>query len=81
MGYSVLRVVAENTNSEVMLCDFTAGVEVVSFHHLTARELDPRWKGPPRRKDMDSSRNDIVPINLPTNFRVLEAGGWHNYFP
>ena len=24
--------------SEVMLCDFSAGVELVSFHHLTARE-------------------------------------------
>ena len=47
-----------------MLCDFSAGVEVVSFHHLTAREPDP-----------DSS------INLPTNFRVIEAGGWHNHFP
>ena len=64
-----------------MLCDFTAGVEVVSFHHLTAREFDPRWKGPLTRKDMDSSLNTTFPIIFPSNFRVIEAGGWHNHFP
>ena len=64
-----------------MLCDFTAGVEVVSFHHLTAREFDPEWTRSLERKDVDISWNITRSINLPTSFRVIEAGGWHNHFP
>ena len=50
-----------------MLCDFSAGVEVVSFHQLAARE---------------SERGNISePFKSQTAFRSIEAGSWHNYFP
>jgi len=81
--YGIDGFVRMEMDFEVVLCDFTTGVEVVSFHHLTAREHDPDWKGPPppERKDLDSSRNITYSINIPTNFRSMEAGGWHNHFP
>lgn len=61
-----------------MLCDFTAGVEVVSFQHLTARKRfhDGRSRG---SKDMGASENISIPIKLPTTFRT-EAGSSHNFF-
>lgn len=65
------------TYSEVMLCDFTAGVEVVSFHHLVAREDGPIR----RRKPVDDFYNTSEPIKEPTGYRVIEAGSWHNHFP
>ena len=53
--------------SEVMLCDFSAGVEVVSFHHLNARE---------------SERGNISELlKSPTLYRAIEDGSWHNHFP
>ena len=53
--------------SEVMLCDLSAGVEVVSFHHLAAKESE-------RGNSSDS-------LKSPPAFRSIEAGTWHNYFP
>ena len=50
-----------------MLCDFSAGVEVVSFSQLTATE---------------SERGNISePLKSPSAFRSIEAGSWHNHFP
>ncbi|KAF8817635.1 hypothetical protein BYT27DRAFT_7181762 [Phlegmacium glaucopus] len=58
--------------SEVMVCDFAAGLEVVSFHYLVPGE------GPRGHK-----RPSVIKTNdrLPTDFRVIEAGSWHNHFP
>ena len=53
--------------SEVMICDFSAGVEVVSFHHLNARE---------------SERGNISELlKSPSLYRAIEHGSWHNHFP
>ena len=50
-----------------MLCDFSAGVEVVSFHHLTAKE---------------SERGNYTEIlKSPSLYRALEDGTWHNHYP
>ena len=51
-----------------MLCDFSTGVEVVSFNRLTSNGIDRRQ----RNRD---------PFKSPTSFRTIEAGGWHNHFP
>jgi hypothetical protein len=52
-----------------MLCNFSAGVDVVSFHHLTA-------------KDVESERgNYSEPLKSPLAIRSIEAGSWHNHFP
>jgi len=67
-----------------MLCNFTAGIEVVSFHHLVPREFGHIPKGQiliHEKKKKDNSWNNLNPIVLPTDFRVIEAGSWHNYFP
>ena len=50
-----------------MLCDFSAGVEVVSFHHLSARQ--------------NARGNISEPLKSPVAFSTIEAGSWHNYFP
>ncbi|KAJ8581241.1 hypothetical protein M405DRAFT_633051, partial [Rhizopogon salebrosus TDB-379] len=58
---------------EVMLCDFTAGVKVVSFLNVT-----PPWRGkvlmfphiPPPYSDA-----------LVRQFEVMHAGSWHNHYP
>ena len=50
-----------------MLCDFSAGVEVVSFHRLA-----------PRR---NAHVNISEPLKSPLVFGTIEAGSWHNYFP
>ena len=54
-----------------MLCDFSAGVEVVSFHHLTARK-----SGHGLGVGHNSEALRVLPV-----FRTIEAGSWHNYFP
>ena len=57
-----------------MVCDFFAGVQVVSFNHLIANEIGHR-RGRPRKDDIHESLKSL------TAFRALEADGWHNYFP
>jgi hypothetical protein len=64
-----------------MLCDFTAGVEIVSFHNLVPRETGRERK----RQSVvhENQKTDIAlsPLTLPTEFRLIEAGSWHNRFP
>ncbi|KAG0709017.1 hypothetical protein DFH29DRAFT_842848 [Suillus ampliporus] len=55
---------------EVMLCDFTAGVEVVSFLHVAVPKVDMSYPLP--RSDSD------VEIR---SFEVMHAGSWHNRYP
>ncbi|KAG1750211.1 hypothetical protein EDB19DRAFT_97419 [Suillus lakei] len=56
---------------EIMLCDFTAGVEVVSFLHLVLPKDE--WSFPhPTPLDSDSGAR---------GFEVLHSGSWHNRYP
>ncbi|OJA20114.1 hypothetical protein AZE42_04106 [Rhizopogon vesiculosus] len=60
---------------EVMFCDFTAGVKVVSFLNIVTpgRDKVPRYPGPeflPPGSDVGANR-----------FEVLHAGSWHNRYP
>ncbi|KAF8803213.1 hypothetical protein BYT27DRAFT_7195791 [Phlegmacium glaucopus] len=64
-----------------MLCDFAAGLEVVSFHHLVPREMPRIHKPQSMIHEKQKMDNISDPIQLPTNFRVIEAGSWHNHFP
>ncbi|KAG2347916.1 hypothetical protein BDR05DRAFT_957550 [Suillus weaverae] len=52
---------------EVMLCNFTAGVEVVSFVHLTLPRVDLSFPPDPN-----------TGIRM---FEVLHSGSWHNRYP
>ncbi|KAH6909269.1 hypothetical protein BKA70DRAFT_230712 [Coprinopsis sp. MPI-PUGE-AT-0042] len=56
---------------EVMLCDFSKGIEPVSFVELNF----------PSANRLEQT---IIPSNitfLSPAFRILEAGHWHNHFP
>jgi hypothetical protein len=56
---------------EVMLCDFTAGVEAVSFLHL-ALPKDERSFPHPAPLESDTGAR---------TFEVLHSGSWHNRYP
>ncbi|KAG2076636.1 hypothetical protein BDR04DRAFT_1068120 [Suillus decipiens] len=56
---------------EVMLCNFTAGVEVVSFLHLVLPK-DERSFPHPTLSDSDTGAR---------TFEVLHSGSWHNRYP
>ncbi|KAG1779228.1 hypothetical protein EV702DRAFT_127389 [Suillus placidus] len=56
---------------EVMLCNFTAGVEAVSFLHL-ATPKDERSFPHPASLDSDTGAR---------TFEVLHSGSWHNRYP
>ncbi|TFK22763.1 hypothetical protein FA15DRAFT_502326 [Coprinopsis marcescibilis] len=57
---------------EIMLCDFTKGLETVSFLNLVSSSSP----GPP----LPPSQPPRVKLWSP-GYRVLEAGQWHNNFP
>ncbi|KAG1870659.1 hypothetical protein DFJ58DRAFT_852411 [Suillus subalutaceus] len=57
--------------SEVMLCDFTAGIEVVSFVHITLPRDDRSF---PHSTSLD-------PNTLIRTYEVLHVGLWHNRYP
>ncbi|KAG2153940.1 hypothetical protein DEU56DRAFT_907406 [Suillus clintonianus] len=59
------------TCNEVMLCDFTAGVKVVSFLHLILPK-DERSFPHPTPLDSDTGAR---------TFEVLHSGSWHNRYP
>ena len=60
-----------------MLCDFTAGVEVSTFLNLHARAGRGRPRTPQNAPPLPPG-----PGNLETTqYRVIEAGHWHNRFP
>ncbi|TEB15220.1 hypothetical protein FA13DRAFT_849283 [Coprinellus micaceus] len=61
---------------EIMLCDFTEGVEVASFLKLVAPHI--RNRPPPPRKNLTELENDDEGM---LSFRVLESGHTHNRFP
>ena len=72
-------------HSEIMLCDFTAGVEVVSFLNLASpAERGGPPQGPPRDPKLFPigglpTTRAGTPVGL--DARVLESGSWHNVYP
>ncbi|KAK0465655.1 hypothetical protein IW261DRAFT_1554007 [Armillaria novae-zelandiae] len=72
--------------SEIMLCDFAAGVEVLSFLQLSAD--NPQFPMPPHRgpQHFDAipqpgRRPVFSPSVTLSHFEVLHAGSWHNRYP
>ena len=82
--------------SEIILCDFTAGVKPISFLNLATVTVFP----PPRPKPKPSGALQQPSSSLALNatqdlrpspprfqrliaplFRVLESGSWHNQYP
>ncbi|KAG1750210.1 hypothetical protein EDB19DRAFT_97392 [Suillus lakei] len=70
-GFGIDGFVRMEMSFEVMLCDFTAGVEVVSFVRLTLPRDDRSF---PPTASLDSD-------TLNRTFEVLHAGSWHNHYP
>jgi len=71
--------------SEVMLCDFTAGLEVVSFSNL-ASVRSPSTPSSPMPgntcKFLYSSLSCLsYHIIVPSMFEAMHAGSWHNRYP
>ena len=81
--------------SEIILCDFTAGVKPVSFLNLATEDMfSPR---PPKPKPSGPLQPPSSPTLNPTQdlrpsppgfqrriaplFRALESGSWHNQYP
>ncbi|KAH9481865.1 hypothetical protein JR316_0006395 [Psilocybe cubensis] len=73
-------------NFEIMLCDFSSGVQTVSFLNLApTRGGPPKWNPPPK----EDLRAQLSPSHPPpsspmfyaTVYRVMESGSWHNHFP
>ncbi|KAG2145288.1 uncharacterized protein EDB93DRAFT_512028 [Suillus bovinus] len=65
---------------EVMLCDFTAGVEVVSFVHVRLSSKDENKDLP----SLPSPRPPFPPVGSDMwirTFEVMHSGSWHNSYP
>ncbi|KAG1750192.1 hypothetical protein EDB19DRAFT_96388 [Suillus lakei] len=67
---------------EVMLCDFTAGVEIVSFLHVRLSPRDrnsylPHLPSPPRLPSPPPFDSDF----WVRTFEVMHSGSWHNRYP
>ena len=80
--------------SEIILCDFTAGVKPVSFLNLATvnmvREPNPKPSGPlqpPSPSPTLNATQDLRPSRpgfqrrIAPLFRVMESGSWHNQYP
>ena len=81
--------------SEIILCDFTAGVKPVSFLNLATVTILPPLKpkpkpsGPPQQPPSPTlnATRDLRPSppgfqrRIAPLFRVLESGSWHNQYP
>lgn len=82
--------------SEIILCDFTAGVKPVSFLNLAAvnmfppRKPQPKPSGPLQPPSPSPTLNTTLRLRPSTPgfqrriaplFRVLESGSWHNHYP
>lgn len=63
---------------EIMLCDFTEGVQVASFLNLVSHGRGPG--GPPRRPP---GRNPFPPSNVSSMGwdTVVQSSSWHNRYP
>ncbi|KAJ7661249.1 hypothetical protein B0H17DRAFT_953668 [Mycena rosella] len=66
---------------EIMLCDFTAGVEVVSMANLASQGGRP---GGPRRRNASEETYGAIIDQAPSvlgGFEVIHSGSWHNRYP
>ncbi|KAG1905312.1 uncharacterized protein F5891DRAFT_1183250 [Suillus fuscotomentosus] len=61
---------------EVMLCDFTAGVEVVSFLHVRVLWKDNNRDPPKNRRPLPPS-----PELWSRMVEAMHSGSWHNRYP
>ncbi len=78
----VTRQVLICLHSEIMICDFTAGLEVVTLSHLTSDKPafpGPRWPGRKPTYDIDSPVDTLD--HSVEAFEVLHSGSWHNLYP
>ncbi|KAF9048872.1 hypothetical protein BJ165DRAFT_1463321 [Panaeolus papilionaceus] len=80
--YAIDGYVRMEMDFEVMLCSFTKGVKTVSFLNLSSENT----RGPPARAPRNASDpgpSHFAPGRLPQahDYRVIEAGSWHNRFP
>ncbi|KAJ7176459.1 hypothetical protein C8R46DRAFT_889407 [Mycena filopes] len=70
---------------EIILCDFTAGVEVVSMANLALQGRGGPPRVPPPPRDVlaanDSLLLDGPPFNSASSFEVIHSGSWHNRYP
>ncbi|KAJ7653261.1 hypothetical protein DFH06DRAFT_530101 [Mycena polygramma] len=75
---------------EIMLCDFTAGVDIVAMANLAlnGRGGPPRPGGPggPGRRPQETSTetNNTLsdgPFAATSLFEVINSGSWHNRYP
>ncbi|KAG1720313.1 uncharacterized protein EDB91DRAFT_1331506 [Suillus paluster] len=76
--YAVDGYVRMEMDFEVMLCDFTAGVEVVSWSNLASLVI-PVSTIP----GIPNTYSKSLCFRLPLNrmFEVMHAGSWHNRYP
>ncbi|KAF8218276.1 hypothetical protein K438DRAFT_22782 [Mycena galopus ATCC 62051] len=65
---------------EIMLCDFTVGVDVVAMAHLASQGRGPPRLPPPRDVSVEADNSTIPPFAI-TDFHVLHSGSWHNRYP
>ncbi|OAX40195.1 hypothetical protein K503DRAFT_737987 [Rhizopogon vinicolor AM-OR11-026] len=74
--YAVDGYVRMEMDFEVMLCDFTAGLEVVSFYNLASLLL------PVSTLSFPTPRMPKIPNDFKIRmFEVMHAGSWHNRYP
>ncbi|KAJ7113172.1 hypothetical protein C8R44DRAFT_631454 [Mycena epipterygia] len=63
---------------EIMLCDFTAGVELVSADFLAT---PPLWRYPAAHSRLDSFESNAPSRRELIHFETVRAGSWHNSYP
>ncbi|KAJ7449315.1 hypothetical protein FB451DRAFT_1053461 [Mycena latifolia] len=70
---------------EIMLCDFTAGVEIVSMANLASQGRGgPGGPGGPRHRNVSEETHDAAIHQGPaaaSGFEVIHSGSWHNRYP
>ncbi|KAJ6551659.1 hypothetical protein B0H19DRAFT_1158491 [Mycena capillaripes] len=72
---------------EIMLCDFTAGVDIVAMANLASQGRGgPGGPGGPGRRPQEvvTERNDSIsdgPFAPTAAFEVIHSGSWHNRYP
>ncbi|KDR78702.1 hypothetical protein GALMADRAFT_1263513 [Galerina marginata CBS 339.88] len=91
--YGVDGYIRMEMDFEIMLCDFSAGVEPVSFLYLSPATPGRRPGHPPGNSQPSSSSfklssklgardmDDPSLAEVSALFRVLEGGSWHKNFP
>ncbi|KAJ7763327.1 hypothetical protein B0H16DRAFT_1674049 [Mycena metata] len=70
---------------EIVLCDLTAGVEIVSMANLASQGRGgPGGPGRPRPSDVPAFNDSLLtngPFETAAFFDVIHSGSWHNRYP